>query len=96
MNMMKSIRLLVGVVVIAATVLIGTAPVTAQNFGGGVLMPPGQGGAAPAAPPRQTEAAPQPSISRSHASWVGYMLVLLLIFATIGASMIPSKRSHQD
>jgi len=70
----------------------------AAGQSGGTLMPPGPGGAQPSQP-RQLEditAAPQPKLPKDYPVWVGYLVVFLMVAAIMGASLMPSKRSHQD
>jgi hypothetical protein len=70
----------------------------AQAQSGGTLMPPGPGGAQPGQPAQLQDvtAAPQPKLPKDYPVWVGYLVVFLMVAAIMGASLMPSKRSHQD
>ena len=45
----------------------------------------------------QTEAPPQPTHGgKSAASWIGYLLIFVMLVLVVFVSLIPSKRGHQD
>jgi Na+/H+ antiporter NhaA len=50
----------------------------------------------PAAAMAQESAPPAPTLSRSLPPWVGYIVMVLLLAAVVGVSLMPSKRGHQD
>lgn len=41
-------------------------------------------------------AAPQPTLKRVPAPWIGYLIIAVLLIMVLGVSLMPSKRSHQD
>ncbi len=51
---------------------------------------------APAIAMAQSSAPPAPTLSRSLAPWVGYIVMVLLLALVMGVSLMPSKRGHQD
>ena len=51
---------------------------------------------APAAAAWAQDVVPQPDLRRSPQVWVGYLFMVILAAAVMGASLLPSKRSHQD
>lgn len=61
-----------------------------------VLTPggPAGGGAAQSRP--MDAAAPQPTLRQEYPVWFGYLLMAVLGGGVLVASIIPSKRSHQD
>ncbi len=44
----------------------------------------------------QVTAPPQPTLNRSPAAWIGYMIMIVLLAMVIVVSLLPSKRGHQD
>jgi len=42
------------------------------------------------------QAAPQPSLRKSPAAWLGMLVMFLLLAIVLGISLMPSKRGHQD
>jgi hypothetical protein len=83
---------------IAAFCLFAVIAFPAMAQSGGTLMPPGPGGAQPSQPSQQQDitAAPQPKLPKDYPVWVGYLVVFLMVAVIMGASLMPSKRSHQD
>lgn len=47
-------------------------------------------------PSAMAQAAPQPSITRTPAPWLGFLIVAALGVALIFINLMPSKRGHQD
>lgn len=91
------VRCALGSAGLALAGVIVAQPAAAQQ--GGTLMPPGQGGTQPAQTQQQLQditAAPQPKLPKDYPVWVGYLVVFLMVAAIMGASLMPSKRSHQD
>ena len=41
-------------------------------------------------------APPQPTLNRFPAPWIGYLVVFVLLALVLVASLLPSKRGHQD
>ena len=39
---------------------------------------------------------PQPTLKRTMAPWLGYLVIVIMLAAVMGVSLIPSKRGHQD
>lgn len=42
------------------------------------------------------QAAPQPTLRKSPAPWLGLLVMFLLLAIVLGISLMPSKRGHQD
>jgi hypothetical protein len=42
------------------------------------------------------QAAPQPTLRKSPAPWLGMLVMFLLLAIVLGISLMPSKRGHQD
>ncbi len=82
--------------VITIAALLGTTNALGQQ--GGTLLPPSLDGANQPAPQRveDVSAAPQPRLPKEYPVWVGYLVIFLMVAAIMGASLMPSKRSHQD
>ncbi len=43
-----------------------------------------------------TTSPPEPSLRKTAAAWMGFMLMLVFFGIVIGISLISSKRGHQD
>lgn len=41
-------------------------------------------------------AAPNPSLKKAPAAWVGMLVMFILLILVLGVSLLPSKRGHQD
>jgi hypothetical protein len=42
------------------------------------------------------QAAPAPTLNKTPKVWVGYLFIFVFLVITLGVSLMPSKRSHQD
>ena len=42
------------------------------------------------------EQVPQPTLRRSSPSWLGFLIMFLLLAMVMAVSLMPSKRGHQD
>jgi hypothetical protein len=42
------------------------------------------------------EAAPQPSLMKAPAPWLGLLVMFVLVAMVVAVSLMPSRRSHQD